>query len=136
MKKTIIANFVIILAIVAFSGKVYSQKAEKPADEKVKVITDEDFDKTIKKGVTMIDFWATWCGPCRRQAPIVEEIANEVSKKIKIGKLDVDKNKIASNTYGVRNIPTLIFFKDGKEVKRLVGLQDKQAILKELNDLK
>ncbi|MFZ4412803.1 MAG: thioredoxin [Bacteroidales bacterium] len=136
MKKTIIAQLLIILVFVAFNGKTFAQKAEKPADEKVKIITDQDFDKTIKKGITMIDFWATWCGPCRRQAPIVEEIANEVSKKIKIGKLDVDKNKIASNTYSVRNIPTLIFFKDGKEVKRLVGLQEKQAILNELNALK
>jgi len=136
MKKTIIAQFIIILAFVAFSGKAFSQKAEKPAEEKVKIITDQDFDKTIKKGITMIDFWATWCGPCRRQAPIVEEIANEVSKKIKIGKLDVDKNKIASSTYSVRNIPTLIIFKDGKEVKRLVGLQDKQTILTELNAIK
>jgi len=136
MKKTIIAKLVIILALVAFSGKTYSQKVEKPAEEKVKIITDQEFDKTIKKGITLIDFWATWCGPCRRQAPIVEEIANEVSKKIKIGKLDIDKNKIAASTYSVRNIPTLIIFKDGKEVKRLVGLQDKQTILNELNAIK
>ena len=136
MKRIIIAQFVIILALVAFSGKTYSQKTEKAAEEKVKIITDQEFDKTIKKGITLIDFWATWCGPCRRQAPIVEEIANEVSKKIKIGKLDIDKNKIAASTYSVRNIPTLIIFKDGKEVKRLVGLQDKQTILNELNAIK
>ena len=137
MKKIIIAQFVIMIAFVAISGKGFSQKTVKPAEEKVKIITDQDFDKTIKKGITLIDFWAVWCGPCRRQAPIIEELANEnTNKKIKIGKLDVDKNKVTSNTFSVRNIPTLIIFKDGKEIKRLVGLQDKQTILNELNALK
>ncbi len=136
MKRIIITQLVILLAFVAFSGKVFSQATDKPANDKVKIITDLDFDKTIKKGITLIDFWAVWCGPCRRQAPIVEEIANEVSKKITIGKLDVDKNKIASSTYSVRNIPTLIIFKDGKEVKRMVGLQNKEAILAALKEIK
>ena len=85
----------------------------------------------------MVDFWATWCGPCRRQGPIVEEIANEnTDKKIKICKMDVDKNKATSNTFGIRNIPTIIIFKDGKEVKRLVGLQDKSLLLTELKNVK
>jgi thioredoxin 1 len=137
MKKTIIAQLLIILAFVAISGKAFSQKGDKPAEEKVKIITDQDFEKTIKKGITLVDFWAVWCGPCRRQAPIIEELANEnTNKKIKIGKLDVDHNKVTSNKFSVRNIPTLIIFKDGKEIKRLVGLQDKQTILAELNALK
>ena len=121
---------------VAFNTNSYSQKADKTSVSKVITITDNDFDKTVKKGITMVDFWAVWCGPCRRQGPIVEEIANEVGKKIKIGKLDVDNNKVTSNTFNVRNIPTLIIFKDGKEVKRLVGLQDKQTLLNELNAIK
>ncbi len=137
MKKTIIAQLVIILAFVAINGKAFSQKGDKPAEGKVKIITDQDFEKTIKKGITLVDFWAVWCGPCRRQAPIIEELANEnTNKKIKIGKLDVDHNKVTSNKFSVRNIPTLIIFKDGKEIKRLVGLQDKQTILAELNALK
>ncbi len=136
MKKTIFASLVILVSLVAYNTNSYAQKADKPAASKVLTVTDNDFDKTIKKGITMVDFWAVWCGPCRRQGPIVEEIANEVGKKIKIGKLDVDNNKVTSNTYNVRNIPTLIIFKDGKEVKRLVGLQDKQTLLNELNAIK
>jgi thioredoxin 1 len=136
MKKTFIATFIVIITLVAFNTKGFSQKGDKPATSKVLTITDKDFDNTIKKGITMVDFWAVWCGPCRRQGPIVEEIANEIGKKIKIGKLDVDNNKVTSNTFNVRNIPTLIIFKDGKEVKRLVGLQDKQTLLNELNAIK
>lgn len=136
MKKTIFASLVILISLVAYNTNAYAQKTDKKAESKVLTITDNDFDKTIKKGITLVDFWAVWCGPCRRQGPIVEEIANEVGKKFKIGKLDVDNNKTSSNTYNVRNIPTLIIFKDGKEVKRLVGLQDKQTLLNELNAIK
>ena len=136
MKKNILASLVIIISLIVFNNITYAQKSDKKADSKVLTITDNDFDKTIKKGITMVDFWAVWCGPCRRQGPIVEEIANEVGKKYKIGKLDVDNNKVSSNAYNVRNIPTLIIFKDGKEVKRLVGLQDKQTLLNELNAIK
>lgn len=136
MKKNFLASLVIIVSLIVFNNITYAQKADKKADSKVLTITDNDFDKTIKKGITMVDFWAVWCGPCRRQGPIVEEIANEVGKKYKIGKLDVDNNKVSSNAYNVRNIPTLIIFKDGKEVKRLVGLQDKQTLLNELNAIK
>ncbi len=136
MKKTIFASLVILISLVAYNTNAYAQKTDKKADSKVLTITDNDFDKTIKKGITLVDFWAVWCGPCRRQGPIVEEIASEVGKKFKIGKLDVDNNKTSSNTYNVRNIPTLIIFKDGKEVKRLVGLQDKQTLLNELNAIK
>jgi thioredoxin 1 len=136
MKKTIFATLIILISLVAFNSKIFSQKGDKPAASKVLIITDQNFDKTIKKGITMVDFWAVWCGPCRRQGPIVEEIANEIGKKIKIGKLDVDNNKVTSNAFNVRNIPTLIIFKDGKEVKRLVGLQDKQTLLNELNAIK
>jgi len=136
MNKTLIATFVVIIALFAINTKVFSQKGDIKSAPKLLTITDNDFDKTIKKGITLVDFWATWCAPCRRQGPIVEEIANEVGKKFKIGKLDVDNNKITSNTFSVRNIPTLIIFKDGKEVKRLVGLQDKQTLLNELNAIK
>lgn len=136
MKKTFIATFIVFIALVASGTKGFSQKAEAKKESKVITVTDENFAKTVKKGITMVDFWAVWCGPCRRQGPIVEEIANEVGKKIKIGKLDVDNNKVTSNTYNVRNIPTLIIFKDGKEVKRLVGLQDKQTLLNEINAIK
>ncbi len=94
--------------------------------------TDATFEKNIKEGVVMVDFWATWCGPCRRQAPIVEELAKDFAGKVKVGKVDVDKNKSVSQKYIIRSIPTIIIFKEGKVVERLVGLRSKAELEKTL----
>jgi len=105
-----------------------------PTDEKAAVkMTDENFAKNISKGVTLVDFWATWCGPCRRQGPIVEEIAGELGDKALIGKLDVDHNKKISGEYYIRTIPTIIIFKDGEVMERLVGLQTKESLVAAIN---
>ncbi len=138
MKKLFIIPLILIIVLTVFSVKIYSQKEVKTETKpKVLILTDGDFDKTIKKDITMVDFWATWCGPCRRQGPIVDEIANENSdKKVKIYKMDVDKNKETSNKFGIHSIPTIIIFKDGKEIKRLVGLQDKMTLVNALKEVK
>ena len=86
-------------------------------------ITDANFDETIQSGVTLVDFWATWCPPCRTQGPIVERVAAAYKGKAKVGKLDVDANKKTAGRFEVNAIPTLIIFKDGKMVRKFVGLQ-------------
>jgi thioredoxin 1 len=92
-------------------------------------LTDENFDETIKNNkVALIDFWATWCGPCRALAPAIEEIAHDYNGKALIGKLDVDKSPKTAECFQVFSIPTLIVFKDGCEVERLVGLCAKNRI--------
>jgi len=86
-------------------------------------ITDVNFDEIIKKNkIALIDFWASWCGPCRALAPTIEELANDYNGKVLVGKLDVDENQKTAECYQVFSIPTLIIFKDGCEVERLVGL--------------
>ena len=127
MKKLIFAVSIILLSsiIVSFSYKSVKDSKE---DGVVTVITDQNFDKTIKKGVVLVDFWAVWCRPCRMQAPIIEEIAKEYKGKAKMCKLDVDQNKIVSNKYNIVNIPTLMIFKDGKMVEKFVGMQQKAVI--------
>ena len=104
-----------------------------PEEKTVVKMTDANFNDKISKGVTLVDFWATWCGPCRRQGPIVEEIAGEIGGKALIGKLDVDRNKKISSEYYIRTIPTIIIFKDGKVMERLVGLQTKESLVAAIN---
>jgi len=96
-------------------------------------ITDSNFEQTIKDNpVALVDFWATWCGPCRALAPIIEEIAAEYNGRVLVGKLDVDESPQTAENFNVYSIPTMIVFKDGVEVDRLVGLCPKPHITEAL----
>ncbi len=96
--------------------------------ELVKTLTSSDFNETIQSGVTLVDFFADWCGPCRMMAPVLEEVAEEKKDQIKCCKVDLDQSEDLASEYQVTSLPTLILFKDGKEVKRVVGLQDIEAL--------
>ena len=98
-------------------------------------ITDDNFEEEVIKSdkPVLIDFWATWCGPCRMIAPIVEELAKEYEGKVKIGKLDVDSNQQTSIKFGVRSIPTILIFKDGKVKETIIGAVPKKNIVEKLN---
>ena len=102
----------------------------------VKVFTDENFETETNKGVVLVDFWATWCGPCRMQAPIIEQLADEMGDKVTIGKLDVDANPKTAQSFGIMSIPTLLIKKEDLVVDQLVGVhmidQLKQALEKHL----
>ena len=97
------------------------------------VVTDQTFEQEVLKSDTpvLVDFWATWCGPCRMVAPVLEEIAS-AKDNVKIVKLDVDANPLTAGRFGVRAIPTMILFKDGKEAQRLVGYMPKERLLQQI----
>ncbi len=97
-------------------------------------VTSENFDTEVlqSKEPVLVDFWAAWCGPCRVIAPSVEEIATEYSGRLKVVKLDVDENMEVSARYGIQSIPTLLLFKDGQPVERLIGAYPKPMILSKI----
>ena len=94
-------------------------------------ISSENFEEEVlnSEKPVLVDFFADWCGPCKMMAPIVEELATELDGKAKVGKLNVDENSDIAVEYNVMSIPTLVIFKNGKEEKRLVGVQDKEELL-------
>jgi thioredoxin 1 len=91
-------------------------------------LTEDNFNNGVSNGLTLVDFYADWCGPCRMLTPVLEEVAKDVAGKAKIAKIDIDQAQKTASTYQVTSIPTLILFKDGKEVGRLVGLRDRDTI--------
>ena len=91
-------------------------------------LNEDNFENEIKQGATLVDFFAQWCGPCRMLAPIIDEVAADMEGKAKIGKVDIDKEIKVATDYQVTSVPTLILFKDGKEVDRIIGLRDVEAI--------
>ena len=91
-------------------------------------ITDANFDATIEAGVTLVDFWAPWCGPCQMQGPIIDTIAEEYDGRATVGKLNVDDNADTAAKFGVMSIPTLILFKDGGKVEQFTGVQSEDKL--------
>ncbi len=92
------------------------------------VLNEENFDNVTKEGVVLVDFWATWCGPCKMLSPIIDEIAKENDGKVVVGKVDVDENEAIARKYGIMAIPTIFVFKDGEIVEKITGYRLKREL--------
>ena len=97
--------------------------------DKAVEITDKNFDETVKSGVVLVDFWAPWCGPCRTQGPILDQVAESIGGKAVVAKMNVDENTAVPAKFGVRSIPTLILFKEGKATGQFVGVTSKDKLV-------
>lgn len=98
-------------------------------------LTAANFDETVKEGVSMVDFWAPWCGPCRMIAPVIDELAGDFEGKANICKVNTDEEQDLAVKYGIRSIPTIIFMKNGEVVDQLIGATSKQALTDKINSL-
>jgi thioredoxin 1 len=99
-------------------------------------LTESNFDEVIKSGKpVLVDFWATWCGPCRAIAPVIEELEKEYDGKVVVAKCDIDQNNDIAVRFGIRNIPTLLFFKNGEVADKLVGANPKTTIAAKLDTI-
>ncbi len=98
-------------------------------------LNNENFDSTVASGVTLVDFWAPWCGPCRMIAPVIEELAEEYDGKATIAKVNTDEEQDIAVKFGIRSIPTILFFKDGEVVDQMIGAASKQAFAEKLDAL-
>jgi thioredoxin 1 len=127
----ILAFLVLLIGLITFN--YYRMKNMKPVadSEKIKVLGNKNFKSVIRRGITLVDFWAPWCGPCKMVAPILNDIA-ETEDRVTVAKVNVDKQQQLAQKFKVRNIPTLIMFRDGTEVRRYVGVKPKKFILKEI----
>lgn len=128
MKKSIY----LVLLVVSVALGIISCKSN-AADNNIVTLTTDNFNEQIATGVVLVDFWATWCMPCKAMAPVIDEIASQTTGKIKVGKVDIDKNGLLARQFGIQAIPTLVIFKDGKQVETLVGMQSKESIVQALS---
>jgi thioredoxin 1 len=99
---------------------------------KVLTLTDQNFQQQTKNKVVLVDFWASWCGPCRMMAPVLNDVTSELNGNSHVGKVDIQQYQSLATKFKVRNIPTLILFKNGTEINRFVGIKSKDFLLKEI----
>jgi len=116
------------------SEKINSTLTDKPIlDEiktnEVKSLTSSNFDKNIESGLVLVDFWATWCRPCKIQGPIIQQVSDELSGKVSVFKIDIDYSPAIADRYNIQSIPTMILFKDGEAVGQFIGVTQKSDII-------
>ena len=127
---------VFIIAVLGFiyysANKMHNAK-KVPTSKKIKVLDNKNFKNVIARGVVLVDFWAPWCGPCQTIAPVLNEIAETESEKVTVAKVNVDNQQQIASKLKVKSIPTLVMFKDGKEINRFVGYKPKRFLMKQVD---
>jgi len=131
---SIVSALVILVGLLVFitRQRMKSLKDVK-SSEKIRTLTDQNFSAKIKSGIVLVDFWAEWCMPCKMMVPVLNELAEEDEGKVTIAKLNVDEAKKTAAGFKVRSIPTMVMFRNGKEIHRFVGVKTKDYLLRELD---
>lgn len=138
-------NYLIWFSLAIFAGflfvayfkryKMIKGMINQKESNKVINLTDQSFESVVGNGITLVDFWAPWCTPCKIQGPIISDVAEEIGEKAKITKLNIDENRKIAGKYGIRSIPTIYIFKNGEPVVKFVGVKTKTILLKAINEI-
>lgn len=139
MKTTLIISLIIIgsFATLFLFGRARLKNIPSVANHNnILELTDKNFQFQIKDKLVLVDFWASWCAPCRMMAPVLNDVAGELNEDSLVGKVDVEANQALAQKFQVRSIPTLILFKNGKEVSRFVGVKSKEFLLQQIKGIK
>lgn len=139
MKPKMLITGIIITVIAAFFLIARYKMKNIPMvkeSESILTLTDKNFQNQTKNKVVLVDFWASWCAPCRMMAPVLNDVADDLGGNSYVGKVDVQQYQSLAQKYQVRNIPTMILFKNGKEVNRFVGIKNKDFLIQEINKVK
>ncbi|MDF1548472.1 MAG: thioredoxin [Bacteroidales bacterium] len=130
----IVLGFIVLFIVYIFYNyKKMKSLPNTPDHANVKTLNNKNFKTQVGSGLVLVDFWAPWCGPCKMMAPTLNSIADTENDKVKIGKVNVDHEQQLAKKFGIRSIPTLVLFKNGKEVKRFSGVRSKSFLMKEVS---
>jgi len=139
MKTALIITGVLILifGILFLIVRTRMKNIPAVADHKnIITLTDVNFQHQTKNRIVLVDFWASWCAPCRMMAPVLNDVADELNGSAYVGKLNIEQYQALAQKYQIRNIPTMVLFKDGEEVSRIVGVKSKQYLLQQINNVR
>ncbi len=139
MKTTIIIISILVVSLGGLYLLAKNKLKNIPAvdnSEKIIILTDKNFQYQTKNKVVLVDFWAEWCAPCRMMAPVLNDVADELTGNAYVGKVNVEQYQSLAQKYQIRNIPTMILFKDGKEVTRYIGIKNKEYLIQKIDKVK
>lgn len=129
----VIGIVIILVGALIFMARARMKNIPSVEDhEKIITLSDSNFNNQVKNKIILVDFWASWCAPCRMMAPVLNDVAKELNGNMHVGKVNIEKYQSLANKYKVRSIPTIILLKNGKEVNRFVGFKNKDFLLKQI----
>jgi len=138
MQTVFIVIGIIVVAFVLLNiyARIKMKNTPQVVDHKdILTLSEKNFQQQTKGKVVLVDFWAAWCAPCRMMAPVLNDVADGLSDNQKVGKINIEQQQSLANQFKVRSIPTLILFKNGKEVKRFVGIKQKDFLIREIQEV-